>query len=90
MWTHGDVSTTVDQKRRFMAAVRSGHHMFAEIARLSGEHVQRLAHGQARGPSQLGEHERPGAHGFAEGVKAGKLCIADDMPGFRHVAEVAQ
>lgn len=26
---------------------------------------------------------------FAEGVKAGKLCIADDMPGFRHIAEVA-
>ena len=36
MWTHGDVSTTVDQKRRFMAAVRSGPLMFAEIARLSG------------------------------------------------------
>ena len=72
MWTHGDVSTTVDQKRRFMAAVRSGHHMFAEIARLSGLSM------------------RETLDVFAEGVKAGKLCIADDMPGFRHVAEVAQ
>ena len=72
MWTHGDVSTTVDQKRRFMAAVRSGHHMFAEIARLSGLSM------------------RETLDVFAEGVRAGKLCIADDMPGFRHVAEVAQ
>ena len=70
MWTHGDVSTTVDQKRRFMAAVRSGHHMFAEIARLSGLSM------------------RETLDVFAEGVRAGKLCIADDMPGFRHVAEV--
>ena len=71
MWTHGDVSATVDQKRRFMAAVRSGHHMFAEIARLSGLSM------------------RETLDVFAEGVRAGKLCIADDMPGFRHVAEVA-
>ena len=72
MWTHGDVSATVDQKRRFMAAVRSGHHMFAEIARLSDLSM------------------RETLDVFAEGVKAGKLCIADDMPGFRHVAEVRQ
>ena len=70
MWTHGDVSATVDQKRRFMAAVRSGHHMFAEIARLSDLSM------------------RDTLDVFAEGVKAGKICIADDMPGFRHVAEV--
>ena len=66
----GDVSATVDQKRRFMAAVRSGPLMFAEIARLSGLSM------------------RETLDVFAEGVKAGKLCIADDMPGFRHVAEI--
>ena len=66
------MSATVDQKRRFMAAVRSGHHMFAEIARLSGLSM------------------RETLDVFAEGVKAGKLCIADDMPGFRHIKEVAQ
>ena len=65
------MSATVDKKRRFMAAVRSGHHMFAEIARLSGLSM------------------RETLDVFAEGVRAGKLCIADDMPGFRHVAEVA-
>ena len=65
------MSATVDQKRRFMAAVRSGHHMFAEIARLSGLSM------------------RETLDVWAEGVAAGKLCIADDMPGFRHVAEVA-
>lgn len=27
---------------------------------------------------------------FAEGVAAGKLTIADDLPGFRHIAEVHQ
>ena len=61
---------TVDQKRRFMAAVRSGPLMFAEIARLSGLSM------------------RETLDVFAEGVKAGKLCIADDMPGFRHIKEV--
>ena len=66
------MSATVDQKRRFMAAVRSGHHMFAEIARLSDLSM------------------RETLDVFAEGVKAGKICIADDMPGFRHVAEVAR
>ena len=66
------MSATVDQKRRFMAAVRSGHHMFAEIARLSGLSM------------------RETLDVFAEGVKAGKLCIADDMPGFRHIKEVAR
>ena len=70
MWTHGDVSTTVDQKRRFMAAVRSGHHMFAEIARLSGLSM------------------RETLDVWAEGFAAGNLRIGDDVPGFRHVAEV--
>ena len=65
------MSATVDQKRRFMAAVRSGHHMFAELARASGLTM------------------RETLDVFAEGVRSGKLCIADDMPGFRHVAEVA-
>ena len=58
------------QKRRFMAAVRSGPLMFAELARASGLTM------------------RETLDVFAEGVKVGKLCIADDMPGFRHVAEV--
>ena len=66
------MSATVDQKRRFMAAVRSGHHMFAELARASGLTM------------------RETLDVWAEGVAAGKLRIADDMPGFRHIAEVAQ
>ena len=66
------MSATVDQKRRFMAAVRSGPLMFAEIARLSGLSM------------------RETLDVWAEGVRAGKICIADDMPGFRHIKEVAQ
>ena len=64
------MSATVDQKRRFMAAVRSGQHMFAEIAALSGLTM------------------RETLDVWAEGFAAGKLRIGDDVPGFRHVAEV--
>ena len=64
------MSATVDQKRRFMAAVRSGQHMFAEIATASGLTM------------------RETLDVYAEGVAAGKLRIKDDLPGFRHVAEV--
>ncbi|MEF9604522.1 hypothetical protein O4J55_20140 [Paracoccus sp. PXZ] len=65
------MSATVDQKRRFMAVVRSGQHMFAEIAKLSG----------------LTMHEV--LEVWAEGVAAKRLRIADDVPGFRFVEEVA-
>lgn len=64
------MSATVDQKRRFMAAVRSGQNMFAEIAAASGLTM------------------RETLDVWAEGVAAGKLRIKDDLPGFRHVAEV--
>lgn len=64
------MSAAVDQKRRFMAAVRSGQRMFAEIATASGLTM------------------RETLDVYAEGVAAGKLRIADDTPGFRHVAEV--
>lgn len=65
------MSATVDQKRRFMAAVRSGQHMFAEIATASGLTM------------------REALDVYAEGVAAGKLRIKDDLPGFRHVAEIS-
>ena len=65
------MSVTVDQKRRFMAAVRSGPLMFAELARASGLTMTEVL------------------EVWAEGHNAGKLVIADDLPGFRHVAEVA-
>lgn len=64
------MGATVDQKRRFMAVVRSGQHMFAEIAKASGLTM----------PEVL--------EVWAEGHTAGKLIVADDCPGFRHIAEV--
>lgn len=64
------MSASPDQKRRFMTVVRSGQHMFAEIAALSGLTM------------------RETLDVWAEGVAAGKLRIGDDVPGFRHVAEV--
>lgn len=64
------MSATINQKRRFMAAVRSGQHMFAEIAKLSGLTVHEVL------------------EVWAEGHNAGKLIVADDLPGFRHIAEV--
>lgn len=64
------MGATVDQKRRFMAAVRSGQHMFAEIAKASGLTM------------------RETLEVWAEGHAAGKLVVADDLPGFRHIAEV--
>ena len=60
------MSATVDQKRRFMAAVRSGQNMFAASGLTMRETLDV----------------------WAEGVAAGKLRIKDDLPGFRHVAEV--
>lgn len=65
------MSATVDQKRRFMAAVRSGQHVFAEIATASGLTM------------------RETLDVYAEGVAAGNLRIKDDLPGFRHVAEIS-
>ncbi|MDF3904672.1 hypothetical protein [Paracoccus sp. AS002] len=64
------MSATVDQKRRFMSAIRSGQHMFAEIAKASGLTMREVL------------------EVWAEGHAAGKLVIADDLPGFRHIAEV--
>lgn len=53
------MSATVDQKRRFMAAVRSGQHMFAEIATASGltmrEALDVYAEGVAAGKLRIGD-----------------------------------
>jgi len=57
------MTATVDQKRRFMAAVRSGQHMFAEIAKLSGltmrEVLEVWAEGHAAGKLCIGD-DAPG------------------------------
>ena len=61
---------TDDQKRRFMAAVRSAPMMFGEIASASGLPMTVVL------------------DCWAAGSDAGKLILKDDMPGFRHIAEV--
>lgn len=63
------MSATVDQKRRFMAAVRSGQHMFAEIATASGltmrETLDVYAEGVAAGKLRI-DDDTPGFRHVAE------------------------
>lgn len=61
-----------DQKRRFMAAIRSGRRDIGDAARAAG-----LTFSEA-------------AQVWADGVAAGRLRIADDCPGFRHIEEIAR